>query len=224
MSKELLIDRLHEIIQQKATNQHKLKDLRTHFELVLKDALDYDKDDKIECAKLLNALSKSLGYFGRQLSSGHSILKHLNKVVHTDELDVTDSDFREFLDNKYYLFLGRLWDETEEALKQRGDISPQGVRVKSSESTGNSHLELTRTRFYVDENIYLKLKESQATYVLHVAPTTGKHPKGTYKIPNNYAISFIETKRQGKGINWKKNQNFHQDGVPRDLVDYFSET
>ena len=217
MSKPILHARLHEIIQQEATNQHKLKDLRTHFELVIKDALDYDKDDKVECAKLLYALSKSPGYFGRQLSIGQSILKHLNKVVHTDELHVTDNDFRNFLVNKYFPFLGRLWDgdpDSKVSIPDPGLVKP----------LDKNYLERTRTRFYVDEKIYLELKESQATYVLHVAPTTGKHPKGTYKIPNNVAITFIETKRNGKGINWIKNQNFHQDGVPRDLEDYFDST
>ena len=209
MSKLSLHARLHDIIQQEATNQHKLKDLRTHFELVVKDALDYDKDDKI-----------SPIYFGRQLSIGQSILKHLNKVVHTDELHVTDNDFRNFLVNKYFPFLRRLWD---------GDPDPEvpipdpGL-VKPLSHWNKNYLERTRTRFYVDEKIYLELKESQATYVLHVAPTTGKHPKGTYKIPNNVAITFIETKRNGKGINWIENQNFHQDGVPRDLRDYFDKT
>ena len=87
----------------------------------------------------------------------------------------------------------------------------------------HSPLERTRTRFHVDEKIYLELKESQATYVLHVAPSKGKHPKGTYEIPNDVAINFINMKRLGQGINWRRNQNFHQDGVPRDLRDYFKE-
>lgn len=83
-------------------------------------------------------------------------------------------------------------------------------------------LVIERTRFYVDEYIYRSLKAyPRLNLVIKCIPKKGKHPKGTYHLPHEVALSFIESKRNQ--YNWEKNQNFHQEVVPSALVQYFKE-
>lgn len=84
-------------------------------------------------------------------------------------------------------------------------------------------LEITKTRFFVDDEIYYKLKNSpKREFILTIKPKKGKHPEGHYSIPNNIIVCFIESKIDS--YNWEKNKNFHQDGVPKDLKNYFVES
>lgn len=77
------------------------------------------------------------------------------------------------------------------------------------------------TRFYIDESLYFKLKKSSNSYFeLIVNPNKGKHPKGIYLVPNSIILDFIESKMNS--YNWEKNKNFSQDGVPKQLRDYFN--
>lgn len=81
-------------------------------------------------------------------------------------------------------------------------------------------VEHSSTRFFVNEKIYLELLSNpRAEYILKVTPITGRHPKGVYKIPNTAIVKFIEGKRGD--YNWKQNETYHQDGIPRDLANYF---
>jgi len=81
----------------------------------------------------------------------------------------------------------------------------------------------TSTRFYIDEKLYVELKKNpDLNYELIVSPNKGKHPKGVYVVPNSFIIDFIEVKRNSN--NWKKNKNFHQDGIPKQLRNYFNWT
>ena len=82
-------------------------------------------------------------------------------------------------------------------------------------------IEYTKTRFYVDEVIYKKLiRFPDYDLKIIVIPKLGNHPKGNYNIPNKKAIHFIDIKKEA--YNWKKNQNFHQDSIPKDLKDFFT--
>ena len=87
---------------------------------------------------------------------------------------------------------------------------------KSSEARLKVH-----TRFKVTESNYLFLKSNNdKDLIIEVIPKKGKHPRGTYKIPNIDALRFIDSKRSS--FNWKKNKNFHQDAVPIDLRKFFT--
>jgi len=82
-------------------------------------------------------------------------------------------------------------------------------------------LEITKTRFYVNEEIFKKLIiEKYQFFKLDVLPKKGKHPKGFYRIPLNIIADFIREKKSNSH-NWKKNENFHQDGIPSALRSYF---
>jgi len=83
-----------------------------------------------------------------------------------------------------------------------------------------------KTRFYVDEEVYQTLNNDNELYLnIVVNPIRGKHPQGYYFLPNDIAIKFIESKRKDENsewrYNWKKNKNYHQDGIPKALRDYF---
>ena len=80
---------------------------------------------------------------------------------------------------------------------------------------------IEKPRFYVDEKIYQEIKNTGSALEITVNPSTGKHKKGVYTIPNNVAITFIESKRDA--FNWINNGNYHQDGVPTVLRAYFKE-
>ena len=87
---------------------------------------------------------------------------------------------------------------------------------KSSEARLKVH-----TRFKVTESNYLFLKSNNdKDLIIEVIPKKGKHPRGTYEIPNIDALRFIDSKRSS--FNWKKNKNFHQDAVPIDLRKFFT--
>ena len=87
---------------------------------------------------------------------------------------------------------------------------------KSSEARLKVH-----TRFKVTESNYRFLKSNNdKDLIIEVMPKKGKHPRGTYKIPNIDALRFIDSKRSS--FNWKKNKNFHQDAVPIDLRKFFT--
>lgn len=79
----------------------------------------------------------------------------------------------------------------------------------------------TRTRFFIDENLYHELlKNPNLDFHLNVVPKKGNHPKGHYHVPNNIIISFIQSKRGAR--NWELHSNFHQDSIPKELRNYFN--
>jgi hypothetical protein len=89
--------------------------------------------------------------------------------------------------------------------------------LKTNKETGQL------TRFKVSESDYEYLKSNiNNNLILKISPKKGKHPKGEYIIPNKEAISFIESKRVG--FNWKKNKNFNQDSIPKDLKIFFTKS
>jgi len=88
---------------------------------------------------------------------------------------------------------------------------------KSSEAKSDN----VHTRFKVTESNYQFLKSNNdKDLIIEVNPKKGKHPRGTYEIPNIDALRFIDSKRSS--FNWKKNKNFHQDAVPVDLRKFFT--
>ena len=55
----------------------------------------------------------------------------------------------------------------------------------------------------------------------------GNHPNGYYLIPNEIIVTFIEGKKVKNGeptYNWQQHNNFKQDGIPKALKEYFTET
>jgi hypothetical protein len=101
------------------------------------------------------------------------------------------------------------------------EISTNNSKVNKQTITNTqSVIDHSATRFFVNEKIYKSLiSKPRAEYILKVIPNNGKHPKGFYKIPNDLIIKYIEEKRVA--YNWKKNKSFHQDGIPRDFINYF---
>lgn len=88
--------------------------------------------------------------------------------------------------------------------------------------------EYTFTRFKVHQEMYKLLKHnSHQNLTITVNPKKGNHPRGVYKIPNNDAVAFIESKiyidkeRDILTPNWSKYENFHQDSIPKQLIDFF---
>lgn len=92
--------------------------------------------------------------------------------------------------------------------------------TKINENTTTETIEINKTRFFVNQEIYDELvRKPEYGLKINVIPKKGNHPKGYYLIPNNDAIMFIKGK-QG-GYNWDNNSEFHQDSIPRLLRDYF---
>lgn len=76
------------------------------------------------------------------------------------------------------------------------------------------------TRFRVTQKMYnLLINNHNLGLRINVTPNNGNHPNGYYELPNNVAIEFIEEKQRYP--NWEMHGNFHQDGIPVDLRDYF---
>lgn len=77
------------------------------------------------------------------------------------------------------------------------------------------------TRFRVDEETYQALVAGGGPLVMTVTGGTGRrvHPSGTYVIPREEALRFIESKREQE--NWHKYQNFHSVSIPILLRDFF---
>ncbi|PWH10158.1 hypothetical protein DEJ39_07630 [Bacteroidetes bacterium SCGC AAA795-G10] len=99
-------------------------------------------------------------------------------------------------------------------------ISKKDEKQKNIFSTSGDG-EHSATRFFVNEKIYQKLIDcSNSNFILKVTPNKGKHPKGIYIIPNKVIVRYIEKKRSA--YNWQQNKTYHQDGIPKDLRDYFS--
>ena len=99
------------------------------------------------------------------------------------------------------------------------DPTPPALDVRESNI---NVLEITKTRFYVDEKIFKNLIMDKHQYFkLNIVPKKGKHPKGFYLIPLNIIADFILKKRYDSH-NWSKNENFHQDGIPSVLKNYFT--
>lgn len=85
----------------------------------------------------------------------------------------------------------------------------------------NGDINHSSTRFFVNEKIYQELiGNSKSNFILKVTPNKGKHPKGVYVIPNRVIVSYIETKRGD--FNWVQNKTYNQDGIPKNLKEYFS--
>ena len=102
--------------------------------------------------------------------------------------------------------------------KSKGIIEKDFMASIERDLSGNS-LELNVTRFWVKESTYQDLLASGADLHINVNPRKGKHPRGSYFIPHNAALSFIEGKRNTP--NWDTYQDFKQDGIPRDLRPFF---
>ena len=99
--------------------------------------------------------------------------------------------------------------------------SKKPLSTKELETVGSQIIEINKTRFFVNQEIYNRLvKQTEYWLKINVKPIKGKHPKGNYLIPNNVAKVFIESK-QG-GLNWANHSNFHQDSIPRMLQKYFN--
>ena len=93
--------------------------------------------------------------------------------------------------------------------------------IKIPEVLEGNDLTIKRTRFYVNEIIYQQLVDNRSlTLNIEIEPNRGRHSKGKYKIPNQNALDFIDTKRNT--YNWDNNMCFHQDGIPRALRSYFT--
>ena len=89
------------------------------------------------------------------------------------------------------------------------------------EKSSEAELDNVHTRFKVTESNYQFLKRNNdKDLIIEVNPKKGKHPRGTYEIPNTDALRFIDSKRSS--FNWEKNKNFHQDAVPVDLRKFFT--
>lgn len=89
------------------------------------------------------------------------------------------------------------------------------------EKSSEAELDNVHTRFKVTESNYQFLKSNNdKDLIIEVNPKKGKHPRGTYEIPNIDALRFIDSKRSS--FNWEKNKNFHQDAVPVDLRKFFT--
>ena len=108
--------------------------------------------------------------------------------------------------------------EVKSSHKGQKAIPKKRIQVAKEELRGNS-LELNVTRFWVKESTYQDLLSSGADLHINVNPRRGHHPRGTYIIPHNVALSFIEEKRNTP--NWNTYQDFKQDSIPRDLQPFF---
>lgn len=93
--------------------------------------------------------------------------------------------------------------------------------IFSSTENVNLLLEITKPRFYVDENIFRLLWKKGLDFKLNVIPKKGKHPKGFYMVPHMQIMEFILSKRV-ESNNWEKNKNFHQDTIPSALKEFFT--
>ncbi|MDB9701134.1 hypothetical protein OAA53_00225 [Salibacteraceae bacterium] len=131
----------------------------------------------------------------------NEVVKDLHRVYKKRFIYSTNTDFVQQVFGNTISNLKRLLKSGEE-----GDLS------------GNS-LELNVTRFWVKESTYQDLLASGADLHINVNPRKGKHPRGSYFIPHNAALSFIEGKRNT--LNWDTYQDFKQDGIPRDLQPFF---
>ena len=113
--------------------------------------------------------------------------------------------------------------ENQNILKSKNNNFGNEVNLisKSFKTLKNKKINGQLTRFKVSEPDYEYLKSNiNNNLILKILPKKGKHPKGQYRIPNKEAINFIESKRVG--FNWKKNKNFHQDSIPKDLKKFFT--
>lgn len=120
--------------------------------------------------------------------------------------------------NKIKWYNNKKMKNDEQSIRMaKGDLlNPNEINARATDIIHKA------TRFYVDEKIYIQLKKSvNAFYRLIVNPNKGKHPKGTYVIPNAIILNFIESKR--KAYNWERNNNFHQDSIPKQLREFFFE-
>ncbi|WP_370398579.1 hypothetical protein [Tenacibaculum dicentrarchi] len=80
--------------------------------------------------------------------------------------------------------------------------------------------EYSYTRFYITQKIYEKLiLNPHSELIINTSPKKGNHPKGLYKLPNKVAKRFIESKQET--FNWEKHENFKQDSIPSELINYF---
>jgi hypothetical protein len=76
------------------------------------------------------------------------------------------------------------------------------------------------TRFYVTQSDYNELVSNpNADFVMCCFPKDNNHPKGYYKVPNQKARQFIESK-QGTH-NWDEHENFKEDQFPVGLEEFF---
>jgi hypothetical protein len=81
-------------------------------------------------------------------------------------------------------------------------------------------IEYSSTRFYITQKVYEELiLNPYSELIINTSPKKGNHPKGLYRLPNSVAKNFIESK-QGT-LNWDKNENFKQDSIPSELINYF---
>jgi hypothetical protein len=84
----------------------------------------------------------------------------------------------------------------------------------------NKVIYVETTRFKVDEKIYQKLcSQENMSLIIKISKNRGKHPEGTYCIPNSLARRFVESKRQQP--HWIKYQYFSSQTVPVSLREFF---
>lgn len=125
--------------------------------------------------------------------------------------DAKPSDF-ERVDN--------LWFECSRAI-ERDIASPSATKAAVANESDTRELRRSSTRFRVDEQMYLELRDGAGPLVIEVSGGSGNtvHPTGRYRIPRLVALRFIESKRDQP--HWHNHRSHHSVSVPVPLRAYF---
>ena len=125
----------------------------------------------------------------------------------------------------------RLIKEKNRLIQELGKVKPSALKkfrqwnllhqtTKPSRFQKEPRIYRYSTCFYVCEKDYQIVSKTGKGVMMTVVPDKGKHPEGTYDIPNDVMMHFFELQRQDN--NWNKNNYFKKDGIPSLLMQYFN--
>lgn len=154
----------------------------------------------------------------------HPVVSDLNSEV--SEV-ITDQEFIEAV----VKHRRRLIKEKNRLIKEQGKANPSELKkflqwdllhqtTKPSRFQKEPRIYRYTTCFYISEKDYQIVAKTGKGIEMIVVPDKGKHPEGTYDIPNDVMMRFFELKRQDS--NWIKDNYFKQDGIPSLLTQYFN--
>lgn len=195
------------------SKKHHFDALKPKIEIGSKLELKYiltNEIIEIEICEGVNKIRNNVHFVNHQMPLAVSLLNRTLGDIVKFKRKINDENF-------IYVEVLRIGNYVNEEKISDNEIEED---VELNENENIQYLVYNFSRFRVTQAMYdILINNHDLGLRIIVTPKKGNHPNGYYELPNDVAKEFIEEKQRYP--NWEMHGNFHQDGIPVDLKDYF---